>query len=145
MACLLIVLALQLVLSARRESQTWDEACHLFAGYNYWKNANFGDNPEHPPLVKLLATLPLLRLPLNVPAHPGVFSKEEDFLTATQFVYMNDAETIVFRTRMAAAILTLLLVLLVFAVAKECLAAWPLSLRLRCLCWSRTFSPTAPW
>ena len=118
-ACLLIVLALQLVLSARRESQTWDEACHIFAGYNYWKNANFGDNPEHPPLVKLLATLPLLRLPLNVPAHPGIFSKEEDFLTATQFVYSNDAETIVFRTRIAAAILTLLLGLLVFAVAKE--------------------------
>lgn len=118
-ACLLIVLALQLAPSARRESQTWDEACHIFAGYNYWKNANFGDNPEHPPLVKLLATLPLLRLPLNVPPHPGVFSKEEDFLMATQFVYLNDAETIVFRTRMAAAILTLLLGLLVFAVAKE--------------------------
>jgi hypothetical protein len=40
-ACLLIVLALQLALSARRESQTWDEACHIFAGYNYWKNADF--------------------------------------------------------------------------------------------------------
>jgi hypothetical protein len=118
-ACLLIVLALQLALSARRESQTWDEACHIFAGYNNWKNANFGDNPEHPPLVKLLATLPLLRLPLKVPPHPGVFSKEEDFLTATQFVYSNDAETIVFRTRMAAALLTLLLALLVFAVAQE--------------------------
>jgi Dolichyl-phosphate-mannose-protein mannosyltransferase len=118
-ACLLLVLALQLVLSARRESQTWDEACHIFAGYNYWKNANFGDNPEHPPLVKLLATLPLLRLPLNVPPHPGVFSKEEDFLTATQFVYSNDAEMILFRTRMAAALLTLLLALLVFAAAKE--------------------------
>lgn len=118
-ACLLIVLALQLALSARRESQTWDEACHIFAGYTYWKNADFGDNPEHPPLVKLLATVPLLRLPLNVPPHPGVFSKEEDFLTATQFVYSNNAEMILFRTRMAAAILTLLLGLLVFAAAKE--------------------------
>jgi hypothetical protein len=33
-ACLLIVLGLQLALSARRESQTWDEACHIFGGYN---------------------------------------------------------------------------------------------------------------
>jgi hypothetical protein len=122
---LLLVLALQLLLSARRESQTWDEACHIFAGYNYWKNANFGDNPEHPPLVKLLATLPLLRLPLNVPPHPGVFSKEEDFLTATQFVYSNDAEMILFRTRMAAALLTLLLGLLVFAAAKEMFGSIP--------------------
>jgi 4-amino-4-deoxy-L-arabinose transferase-like glycosyltransferase len=118
-ACLLLLLALQLVLSARRESQTWDEACHIFAGYRYWTSADFGDNPEHPPLVKLLATLPLLRLPLKVPEHPGVFSKEEDFLKATQFVYSNDAEMILFRTRMAAALLTVLLGALVFVVAKE--------------------------
>lgn len=112
-------------MSARRESQTWDEACHIFAGYNYWTRADFGDNPEHPPLVKLLATLPLLRLPLKVPARQAVFSKEEDFLTATQFVYSNDAETILFRTRMAAAILTLLLGALVFVVAKEMFADIP--------------------
>jgi hypothetical protein len=117
--CLLFLLSLQLALSARRESQTWDEACHIFAGYRYWTHADFGDNPEHPPLVKLLATLPLRRLPLKVPEHPGVFSKEEDFLTATQFVYSNDAEMILFRTRMAAAMLTLLLGALVFAVARE--------------------------
>jgi len=113
------MLFLQLALTAHRESQTWDEACHIFAGYNYWTAGNFGDNPEHPPLVKLLATLPLLRLPLKVPAHPGVFSKEEDFITATQFVYSNNADQILFRTRMAAALLTLLLAVLVFAVAKE--------------------------
>jgi predicted membrane-bound dolichyl-phosphate-mannose-protein mannosyltransferase len=117
--CLLFLLSLQLALSARRESQTWDEACHIFAGYRYWTHADFGDNPEHPPLVKLLATLPLRRLPLKVPEHPGVFSKEEDFLTATQFVYSNDAETILFRSRMTAAMLTLLLGALVFAVARE--------------------------
>ncbi len=118
-AFLLTILALQLALSARRESQTWDEACHIFAGYSYWTHADFGDNPEHPPLVKLLAALPLLRLPLKVPAHPGIFSKEADFVTATQFVYSNDAAAILFRTRMAAALLTLLLGRLVFAVARE--------------------------
>ncbi|MGC1451988.1 MAG: glycosyltransferase family 39 protein [Candidatus Sulfotelmatobacter sp.] len=133
MACLLILLSLQLTLSARRESQTWDEACHIFAGYNYWTTANFGDNPEHPPLVKLLATLPLLQLPLKVPAHPGVFSKEEDFLTATQFVFSNDAEVILFRTRMAAALLTLLLGALVFAVAKEMFGSVPAFLALALL------------
>ncbi len=132
-ACLLVVLSLQLVLSARRESQTWDEACHIFAGYRYWTAADFGDNPEHPPLVKLLATLPLLRLSLKVPAHPGAFSKEEDFLTATQFVYSNDAETIAFRTRMAAALLTLLLGALVFAVAKEMFGDIPAFLALALL------------
>ena len=118
-AGLLVVLFFELSFEIRRETQTWDEACHIFAGYNYWKSANFGDNPEHPPLVKLLATLPILQLPRRVPDHPGVFSKEEDFLEATQFLYQNDAETILFRSRMAASLLTLLLGLLVFLTAKE--------------------------
>ena len=136
--CLLLVLALELALSARRESQTWDEACHIFAGYNYWTHGDFGDNPEHPPLVKLLATLPLLRLSLKVPAHPGMFSKEEDFITATQFVYSNDAATILFSTRMAAALLTLLLGLLVFAVAREMFGDVPAFIALALL----VFEPT---
>ena len=118
-ASLLLILCLELALTARRESQTWDEGCHIFAGYSYWKNANFGINPEHPPLVKLLAALPLFRQTLRVPPHPGVFSKEQDFLTAAQFVYSNDAETIIFRARMAAALLTLLLALLVLLAARE--------------------------
>jgi 4-amino-4-deoxy-L-arabinose transferase-like glycosyltransferase len=116
---LLIIVFLQLTLSIRRETQTWDEACHIFAGYSYWTRGDFGMNPEHPPLVKLLATLPLLNLSLKVPAHTRVFSKEEDFTTATQFVYENDAEKILFRSRMAASILTLLLAVLVFAAARE--------------------------
>ncbi len=116
---LLVTLFLELTFTLRRETQTWDEACHIFAGYNYWTSANFGDNPEHPPLVKLLAAVPLLRLPLHVPAHAGVFSKEEDFLTSEKFVFGNDAETILFRTRMAAALLTLLLAILIFVAGKE--------------------------
>jgi hypothetical protein len=116
---LLIIVFLQLTLSIRRETQTWDEACHIFAGYSYWTRGDFGMNPEHPPLVKLLATVPLLHLSLKMPDHPKVFSKEEDFTTATQFVYENDAETILFRSRIAASMLTLLLAALVFAAARE--------------------------
>jgi len=118
-ASLLLILCVELALTARRESQTWDEGCHIFAGYNYWKSANFGDNPEHPPLVKLLVALPLLPMTLKAPPHPGVFSKEEDFLTSVQFVYSNDADAILCRARMAAALLTLFLGLLVFLAARE--------------------------
>jgi hypothetical protein len=122
---LLLVLALQLILSIRRETQTWDEGCHIFAGYSYWTRGDFGMNPEHPPLGKLLATLPLLGMSLTVPAHPKVFSKEEDFTSATQFVYSNDAEKTLFRSRMAAGILTVLLALLIFAAAKEMFGTGP--------------------
>ena len=64
---LLSVLFLQLALSANANSITWDEDDHIFAGYMMWKTADYGLNPEHPPLVKLVATLPILRLPLVVP------------------------------------------------------------------------------
>jgi len=118
-ASLLVILALELILSIRRETQTWDEACHIFAGYSYWTRGDFGMNPEHPPLVKLLASIPLLPLSLNVPAHDKVFSKEKDFTSAEQFVYSNNADQILFRARLAAALLTFLLGLLLFAATRE--------------------------
>ncbi|MET0625984.1 MAG: glycosyltransferase family 39 protein [Pyrinomonadaceae bacterium] len=116
---LLLVVGLQLVLSVRQESQTWDEGDHIFAGYMSWKRADFGLNPEHPPLVKLLATAPLLPLPLKVPELQGRYFKEEAFLGGKEFLYRNDADAVLFRARMAAATLTLLTALLVFAAAKE--------------------------
>jgi 4-amino-4-deoxy-L-arabinose transferase-like glycosyltransferase len=114
-----MILGLQLALSVRRESQTWDEGDHIYAGYMSWKTADFGLNPEHPPMVKLLATAPLLSLPLKVPSLQDRFFKEEAFLDGKEFLYKNDADMILFRTRMAAAVLTLLLALLVFLATKE--------------------------
>jgi 4-amino-4-deoxy-L-arabinose transferase-like glycosyltransferase len=115
----LIVLFLQLALSVRQESQTWDEGNHIFAGYRSWTNADFGLNPEHPPLVKLLATVPLLRLPLQTPKLQDRDFKLEAFLDGRDFLYQNDADMILFRTRMGAAILTLLLALLLFLATRE--------------------------
>lgn len=116
---LLAVLFLELTLSIRQETQTWDEACHIFSGYSYWTRGDFGMNPEHPPLLKLLATIPLLPMNLKVPDHPSVFSKEEDFTTATDFVYGNNAQKILFRARAFAAVLTVLLALTVFLAARR--------------------------
>jgi hypothetical protein len=117
--CLLAVLALQLLLSVRRESQTWDEADHIYAGYRSWTDADFGLNPEHPPLLKLLATATLLPLPLKTPALENRYFKEDAFLGGKDFLYRNDADRILWRTRIAAASLTLLLALLVFLATQE--------------------------
>src|SRR3954471_21851095 len=117
--CLLVVLGLQLVLSVRRESQTWDEGDHIYAGYMSWKHADFGLNPEHPPLVKLIASLPLLNMDLRVPALQDRYFKHEAFLGGKDFLFKNDADTMLFRVRMAAASFTLLLALLVFLAARE--------------------------
>lgn len=40
-------------------SQTFDEAVHLTAGYSYLATGDFRLNNEHPPLVKLLCALPV--------------------------------------------------------------------------------------
>ena len=117
--CLLMILGLQLLLSVRRESQTWDEANHIFAGYRSWTHADFGLNPEHPPLLKLLATIPLFSSPLKTPKLENRYFKEDAFLGGKDFLYQNDADSILLRTRMAAATLTLLLALLVFLGTKE--------------------------
>jgi dolichyl-phosphate-mannose-protein mannosyltransferase/tetratricopeptide repeat protein len=116
---LLIVISVQLFLSVRRESQTWDEGNHIFAGYRSWTHADFGLNPEHPPLVKLLATVPLLSLHPESPVLEERFFKEDAFLRGKEFLYRNDPEKILARTRTAAAILTLLTALVIFFGARE--------------------------
>ena len=116
---LVLILGIQLALSVRQESQTWDEGDHIFAGYMTWTRADFGLNPEHPPLLKLLATAPLLPTPLTVPALQERYFKEEAFLDGKEFLYRNDADAILFRTRLAAATLTLLTALLVFTATRE--------------------------
>ena len=103
----------------RRESQTWDEANHIFAGYRTWTDGDFGLNPEHPPLVKLLATIPLLRSQLKNPVLEERYFKEDAFLRGKEFLYQNDADKILARTRTAAAVLTLLTALVVFLATRE--------------------------
>jgi hypothetical protein len=66
-ACLLLVLAVQGILFITESSQTSDEAAHLAAGYSYLTRGDFRLNPEHPPLLKQIAALPLLPLELDFP------------------------------------------------------------------------------
>lgn len=130
---LLIVLCAELVLSARQQSQTSDEACHILAGYRSWENYDFGINPEHPPLVKLVAALPLLRLSLQVPPLPQGFFRGVEFLGGKKFLYSNDANTILLRARLAAAVFTVGLALTVFLNASYVWGSGPALLALTLL------------
>jgi tetratricopeptide (TPR) repeat protein len=118
-ACCLAVLILQFALTARVNSITWDEDDFIYAGYLSWKHADFGVNPEHPPLVKLLAAAPLLSLPLKKPPLQNRNFRLEGFLGGKDILFQNDAETILFRARMAASLLSLLLAVLVFLATQE--------------------------
>lgn len=121
---LLLVLLGELTFSIRQQSLSWDEGDHIFAGYMSWKNSDFGINPEHPPLVKALAAIPLLPMHLKAPdSRANTFFKDEAYSDGRDFIFGNggeaEADRIIFRARMAAASLSLLLGLLVFLAARE--------------------------
>jgi hypothetical protein len=99
---LLIILGLQLVLSVRRESQPGMKATTSLPGYRSWTHADFGLNPEHPPMLKLLATVSLFSAPLKTPKLEDRYFKEDAFLGGKDFLYQNDADKILLRTRLAA-------------------------------------------
>ena len=121
-ALLLLVMAGELGLSARRQSQTFDEADHVYAGYQYWRCRDFGINPEHPPFAKLVATIPLL---FDRPRNPGPpcasypTDKWGDFSLAHDFLYSNRPKRILTETRFFAASFALLLAVFVFLAARE--------------------------
>jgi len=120
---LLLVFGLQLAMTVRGESLSWDEGDHIFAGYMSWKTHDFGLNPEHPPMMKSLAALPLLGLPLKVPVLQHRFFKDESYLDGRALLFGNSPayspETLTFRVRMAVVPVALLLALLVFLAANE--------------------------
>jgi dolichyl-phosphate-mannose-protein mannosyltransferase len=131
--CLLAILSAELGFSARQQSQTFDEPCHIFAGYEYWKSFDFGINFEHPPLVKLVAAIPLLRLPLRIDSIPGDYRKSLEFERGREILYTNDADSILLRTRLAAACFTIALALTVFFAAYSMWGSGPAFLALALL------------
>ena len=120
---LLLVMEAALFLNVRQQSLSWDEGDHIFAGYMSWKHADFGLNPEHPPLVKMVATAPLLTMPLHVNPLKGEYFKNEAYLRGRELLYENRAvaspDDLILRTRMAASVFALLLALVAFAAAVE--------------------------
>lgn len=127
---LMLVFAVELLVSARQDSQTFDEGTHIFAGCSYWKRGDFGVNPEHPPFAKLVATLPLL--PLGLPVQPArnIWFRAAASSGGLQFLYSHDADAILFRARAGASIFAIALALVVFFAAREMFGDGPALLAL---------------
>jgi hypothetical protein len=118
---LLAVQATQMAFVVHRESLTFDEDDHIFAGYMMGHTGDYGLNPEHPPLVKLLAALPLFGRALWVPPLHRRDFKAEAYLNGRDFLARNDgaSQHLVFRMRLVVGSLALVLTLLVFIAARE--------------------------
>src|ERR1700692_4696947 len=118
---LLVIQAVQMAFVVHRESLTFDEDNHIFAGYMMHKTGDYGLNPEHPPLVKLFATLPLLGQNLWTPPLQGRDFQTEAYLDGRDFLAHNDGpgQRLVFRMRLTAGLLAVALSLVVFLAARE--------------------------
>lgn len=96
-------------LSDPGDSATMDEVAHIPSGYSYVKDFDYRLNPEHPPLVKALAGLPLL-FKKNIIGPEGDASFEKDIDQWDAGWYMlygggNDPATILFWTRLPMMLL----------------------------------------
>lgn len=128
---LLLVLVTEVGLSTRQESPSWDEGDHIYAGYMNWKHREYSLNPEHPPLVKLVATLPLLPLDLKIAPRQGRYFKSESYYGGRYLLFHNDpkygghysADTLLFRIHMTVLVFALVLALLLFLAGREMFGA----------------------
>jgi 4-amino-4-deoxy-L-arabinose transferase-like glycosyltransferase len=119
-ALLLVIQAAEIFNVVRRESLTFDEDNHIFAGFMMWMTGDYGLNPEHPPLVKLLATSVILGEDLKVPALQGRFFKSEAYMGGRDFLWANDPDHhLMLRMRLAAGALALAMSLTIFLAALE--------------------------
>lgn len=97
--------------SAALESQNYDEGFHLAAGASYWKTGDFRLNPEHPPLAKLLCTLPVVLAGAEFKILPKAWADADQGEYSGVFLYENrlDADAILRRARAVTMALTLAL------------------------------------
>jgi hypothetical protein len=124
---LLLTMVVEVGLSTRQQSPSWDEGDHIYAGYMNWMRGEYTLNPEHPPLVKLVATLPLVPLDLKTAPRQGRYFKDEAYFGGRELIFRNDpkyggkysSDTLLFRVHMAALSFGVLLAGTLFFAGQE--------------------------
>src|SRR6266446_5782997 len=103
--------------ATRRDGFTVDEPWHITAGSAYLRTGEYYLNPEHPPLVKLIAALAAPRSVFRFTGPASLHDKieERDFVEDTMYAH-NDADRIQSRVRPVMYVFNGLLLLL-FAVS----------------------------
>lgn len=118
-ACLMLgSIFVLMFFSSWNDSATMDELAHIPAGYSYLTQQDYRLNPEHPPLIKDLAALPLLYLDLNFPTDVKAWKNDINgqWDMGRIFLYEsgNDADKILRFSRFPIMILALIFGWLLF-------------------------------
>lgn len=113
------------ILNAKNDGPTYDEVAHIPAGYSYLTQHEMRLNPEHPPLLKNISALPLLFLDINFDTTQDFWTKDNvadnQWNAGRNLLYQsgNDADQIIFWSRIPLVILSLLLGLFIFFWTKK--------------------------
>lgn len=130
---LIIVSAFSLMLvPAQQDSAIMDELAHIPAGYSYVKFLDYRLNPEHPPLVKALSAIPLLfqsaNWRINFPTNSDAWQNQTNaqWEIGKEFLYNsdNDADKIIFYSRLVPMLLLLILIGFTYFWANELMGKW---------------------
>jgi 4-amino-4-deoxy-L-arabinose transferase-like glycosyltransferase len=131
-----LLLALMAALAggaALRESVTVDELSHIGAGVSYLQKLDLRMNPEHPPLPKVLAAIPLVLRGVRADYNHISWTFSEKFFQAFlgQWVFgervlekWNEPKTVLAWARLPMLLLTLALGWTLYAFAKQLGGAW---------------------
>src|SRR3989344_7295314 len=127
LAVLMLVAMLGLMLGkSRNDSATFDEVAHIGAGYAYLKYQDGRLNPEHPPLLKSLAASSLLFLNLKESIPTQQFwtienVNDRQWAAGNYLLYEagNDADQILFWSRLPMILLTILFGWILFLWVKK--------------------------
>ena len=116
------------LLVSAQESATFDEKAHIPSAYSYVRYGDMRLNPEHPPLLKDLAGLPLLfldvKFPLDTPEWQNGINEQwtlgDLFMNCTRpDIACNDSDAILFWSRLPITLVALLLGLFLFFWGRE--------------------------
>ncbi|HUZ92391.1 MAG TPA: glycosyltransferase family 39 protein [Candidatus Paceibacterota bacterium] len=106
------------------DSTIVDEVAHIPAGYGYVHNLSYDLNPEHPPLVKALAALPLLLIHPHFPTNDPAWTTNvnDQWTMGGKFLYgwsANNATEIVRVARIVPMLLTIFLIIFIYIWSRE--------------------------
>jgi hypothetical protein len=136
--------------SIQRESVTTNEVAHLPAGLSYLQRFDARMNIEHPPLIKVIAALPVVLLhgkaDYNDPSWSASDRVKTEYVFGGKFFVPWNANhrILLFAARLPMVALTLLLGLSLFEMARRLAGPWGAALALTLLVTSPFFLANGP-
>ena len=130
-ACLIgicILVAALMLWTTWTDSAINDEIAHIPAGYDYVRHLTYNLNPEHPPLIKALASASTILLQPNFPTTNlgGTNSTTDEWTIGGKFLYEsgNNADMIVRIARLAPIAITILTIIFIYLLSRMFMGQW---------------------